>query len=55
MQKTVREIRSHFPQTRIIVGGAPLTHSIAMGMGANAYARDPQAAVVWLSELKAAA
>jgi methanogenic corrinoid protein MtbC1 len=55
MQNTVREIRCHFPETKIIVGGAPLTHSIAMGMGANAYARDPQGAVAWLSELKQAA
>jgi 5-methyltetrahydrofolate--homocysteine methyltransferase len=54
MQKTVQEIRSHFPETKIIVGGAPMTHAIAMGMGASGYARDPQGAVAWLSELKSA-
>ncbi|MBN1576928.1 MAG: cobalamin-dependent protein [Chitinispirillaceae bacterium] len=52
MSKTVREIKALFPEIKIIVGGAPLTMEIATGMGASGYARDPQGAVTWLTDIK---
>ncbi len=53
MANTVKEIRASFPETRIIVGGAPLTEGAAREMGANGYARDPQGAVAWLDSIGA--
>ena len=50
MAKTVKELRANFPDTKIIVGGAPLSMDGAKEMGANGYARDPQGAVAWLNE-----
>jgi len=55
MANTVKEIRANFPDTRIIVGGAPLTAQAAEEMGASGYARDPQGAVEWLDSIGAAA
>jgi 5-methyltetrahydrofolate--homocysteine methyltransferase len=51
MTKTVKELRSNFPDIKIIVGGAPLSMDSAREMGANGYARDPQGAVAWLNEM----
>jgi 5-methyltetrahydrofolate--homocysteine methyltransferase len=50
MAKTVTEIKSQFPTTNIIVGGAPLSAQAAKQMGADAYAADPQGAVSLLSQ-----
>jgi 5-methyltetrahydrofolate--homocysteine methyltransferase len=50
MEKTVREIKAHFPATIIIVGGAPLSLSAAKEMGADGYAPDPQGAVAFLEK-----
>ena len=55
MSKTVQEIRTQFPDIKIIVGGAPLTMEIAREMGASSFARDPQGAVTWLGTVKEAA
>ncbi len=49
MSKTVNEIRTNFPGTRVIVGGAPLTADAAQKMGAHGYAPNPQGAVAFLS------
>ena len=54
MSKTVQEIKSQFPDTKIIVGGAPLTMDAAKKMGADGYSRDPQGAVAFLDNLLAA-
>jgi 5-methyltetrahydrofolate--homocysteine methyltransferase len=51
MSKTVQEIKSKFPDTRVIVGGAPLTSKAAEQMGADGYAPDPQGAVEFLNRL----
>jgi methanogenic corrinoid protein MtbC1 len=51
MSKTVTEIKSNFPATSVIVGGAPLTMDAAMKMGADGYSPDPQGAVAFLSKL----
>ncbi len=49
MAKTVQEIKTHFPETKIIVGGAPLSAEAAKKMGADGYASNPQGAVVFLT------
>lgn len=54
MSKTVQEIKGQFPNTKIIVGGAPLSHKAAEQMGADGYASDPQGAVAFLNRLVAA-
>jgi 5-methyltetrahydrofolate--homocysteine methyltransferase len=54
MSKTVQEIKTQFPATKIIVGGAPLTMDAALKMGADGYSHDPQGAVVILDKISAA-
>lgn len=54
MSKTVQEIKGQFPNIKIIVGGAPLSHKAAEQMGADGYAPDPQGAVAFLNGLIAA-
>lgn len=51
MSKTIHEIKSIFPNTKIIVGGAPLTQEAADNMGADAYSANPQKALPVLEEL----
>jgi 5-methyltetrahydrofolate--homocysteine methyltransferase len=53
MSKTVQEIKTQFPATKIIVGGAPLTMDAALTMGADGYSHDPQGAVVFLNKISA--
>ena len=48
MAMTVKEIKSQFPATSVIVGGAPLTAEAAHNMGADGYAPDPQGTVALL-------
>jgi len=54
MSKTVQEIKSQFPATKIIVGGAPLTMETALKMGADGFSHDPQGAVAFLDKISAA-
>jgi 5-methyltetrahydrofolate--homocysteine methyltransferase len=53
MSKTVQEIKTQYPATKIIVGGAPLTMDAALTMGADGYSHDPQGAVVFLNKISA--
>ncbi|MGD1006492.1 MAG: cobalamin-dependent protein [Ignavibacteriaceae bacterium] len=55
MSKTVRKIKTQFPDTKVIVGGAPLTLKAAAEMGADGYAPDPQGAVTLLNKYFASA
>lgn len=55
MATTVKEIKTHFPDINIIVGGAPLSMDSAKDMGASGYAKDPQEAVAWLNSVETAA
>ncbi len=48
MAAAVKSIKEKHPDTKVIVGGAPLTAQSARDMGADAYAKDPQEAVSWL-------
>lgn len=52
MAITVKEIKEHFPDVKIIVGGAPLTYEAAEKMGADAYGSNPQSAVQFLESLR---
>ena len=49
MEKTVAAVRAQSPNTKIIVGGAPLTAEYAKKIGADAYAPDPQGALDYLA------
>lgn len=51
MANTIKEIKTTSPTTKVIVGGAPLTAGSAQEMGADGYARDPQAAVALLNSI----
>ena len=55
MAGTVKDIKAQFPNTVIIVGGAPLTAEAAAQMGADGYAPDPQGAAAFLGKFAAAA
>jgi methanogenic corrinoid protein MtbC1 len=50
MTKTVQEIKAQFPETKIIVGGAPVSLEAAQKMGADGYSADPQGAVTFLNQ-----
>ena len=55
MAGTVKDIKAQFPNTVIIVGGAPLSAEAAAQMGADGYAHDPQAAAGFLAKFAVAA
>jgi methanogenic corrinoid protein MtbC1 len=50
MEKTVREIKTKYPSTRILIGGAPVTQAYAGKIGADGYSPDPQGAVSLLNQ-----
>jgi methanogenic corrinoid protein MtbC1 len=54
MEGTIKEIKAKFPDTRIMVGGAPLTKDSAAKMGADGYGKDPQGASAALESLASA-
>lgn len=45
----IKELKSLRPDTKIIVGGAPLSKKFADEIGADGYAANPQEAVDWLN------
>jgi methanogenic corrinoid protein MtbC1 len=49
MEKTVKEIKKAFPQTNILIGGAPVTESFGNSIGADFYSADPYGAVKYLN------
>jgi methanogenic corrinoid protein MtbC1 len=53
MEKAVRDIKAKFPNTRVLVGGAPVTQSYAEKIGADGYSADPQGAVPLLTQAAA--
>ncbi len=55
MEKTVREVKSRYPGTVVLVGGAPVTREFCEKIGASHYAPDPQGAVEYLRTLVVAA
>ena len=51
MEAIVKELRSEFPDLKILIGGAPLNTDFCVKIGADFYAPDPQEAVNYLKEL----
>ena len=51
MEIAVNEIREKYPETKILVGGAPLTMDYCKKIGADFYSPDPQGAVEYLNSL----
>ncbi len=51
MEGAVKEIKEKYPETKILVGGAPLTIDYCRKIGADFYSPDPQGAVEYLNSL----
>ncbi|MBD3320900.1 MAG: cobalamin-binding protein [Chitinivibrionales bacterium] len=49
MSQTVAAIKEKSPQTRVLIGGAPITREFADKIGADCYSPDPQGAANYLS------
>jgi methanogenic corrinoid protein MtbC1 len=50
MNRIVTDIKAKCAQTKILVGGAPVTHEFCKRIGADFYSPDPQGAVNYLSK-----
>jgi len=50
MEKSVRAIKEQFPDTKVLVGGAPVNPQFCAQIGADFYAPDPQGAAAYLSQ-----
>jgi methanogenic corrinoid protein MtbC1 len=51
MKKTVKAIKSNNPNTRVMVGGAPVNLEFCNEIGADFYSPDPQGAVDYLKSI----
>ncbi len=51
MKKTVSAIKEKHSDSRVLVGGAPVTKEYCEKIGADFYSPDPQGAVNWLKQL----
>ena len=51
MGDTVKELKSSYPDTQILIGGAPVTVEFCEQIGANFYSPDPQGAVDYLNKI----
>ena len=51
MEATARELKQQYPDTQLIVGGAPLSREFAEQIGADGFADDPQGAVDFLNAM----
>ncbi|MBN1479313.1 cobalamin-dependent protein [candidate division KSB1 bacterium] len=50
MEGTIKAIKEQYPDTMVIIGGAPVTQSFADKIGADGYSPDPQGAVALLNK-----
>jgi methanogenic corrinoid protein MtbC1 len=50
MEKSVKAIREASPGTKILIGGAPITHDFCTHIGADFYSPNPQDAVEFLNK-----
>lgn len=50
MESIARELKSRFPEVKVVVGGAPVTLKFARQIGADAYSPDPQGALDFLNQ-----
>ncbi|MDZ7725288.1 MAG: B12-binding domain-containing protein [candidate division KSB1 bacterium] len=51
MQSSVKEIKEQKPDTKILIGGAPVTDEFRKEIGADFYSPDPQGAVDYLNSM----
>lgn len=51
MKNIVQDIKVKFPDTKLIIGGAPINDSFKLEIGADGYAPDPQGAVAYLNTI----
>ena len=51
MEKSVKQLKEKRPDTKIIIGGAPVTDKFRGEIGADYYSDDPNGAVSFLNEL----
>jgi methanogenic corrinoid protein MtbC1 len=51
MQTTVQMIKELYPNSKVLIGGAPVNDEFREKIGADYYAPDPQGAVKYLNEL----
>ncbi len=51
MKKTTEAIKAKFPNTKVLIGGAPVTEDFCIEIGADFYASDPQVAIEYLNNL----
>jgi methanogenic corrinoid protein MtbC1 len=51
MEGVVKEIKQTYPDTQVLVGGAPVTSEFADSIGADFYSPDPQGAVEYLNRI----
>jgi len=49
MNSIIAAIRQKYPDTKVVVGGAPVDNRFAERVGANGYGKDPQELIVWLN------
>jgi methanogenic corrinoid protein MtbC1 len=50
MEKSVRAIKDAYPDTKVLVGGAPITHDFATRIGADFTSPNPHEAVEYLNK-----
>jgi methanogenic corrinoid protein MtbC1 len=50
MEKSVEAIRKAYPGTKVLIGGAPITHDFCSHIGADFYSPNPQDAVEYLNK-----
>jgi methanogenic corrinoid protein MtbC1 len=51
MKEIVANIKKELPNTKILIGGAPVNMDFCMSIGADHYAPDPQKAVEYLNKM----
>lgn len=51
MEDTVRKIKEKFPDTKVLIGGAPVTENFKNQIGADFFAPEPQVAVEFLNQI----
>jgi len=51
MERICNSIKENSPDTKVIIGGAPITEKFAEKIGADAYYPDPQGAVEYLNSI----
>jgi 5-methyltetrahydrofolate--homocysteine methyltransferase len=52
MKSIVLAIKEKYPNSKILVGGAPVTNEYCKKIGADFYSSDPQGAVNYLKKLE---